>query len=363
MSLASPFPKESTTSIVETTRVIDPAWKNLASAEQPFSGPSQAFHDRWISGSAGRLATTQLSESSHSKSNVSHAPTETRVLGSELSPTTKFAVLSKEASKLPITVHQDLGSPRISGDIRIDQVAIKLSIDGKTLQIGHLKASTFTDAEITLRFLVNRSEVPIIEFAGRIFNTGPENPFMVREGRPLQYIQYKVLFEVGRAIERGSVNQGPVADPVFLPQMVANELADPNEIPEDLRYMSFRYNTNREFEGLESTHPFPSTAELASTNKALTKEARQFFKFFAGLRNVSSEEHREGQIQLWFLKSSGDDVINKNNKEIKSGVVGDVDDMLELIMDANAGQTRLTWYDQGLVWKGYNVNNKIAWML
>ncbi|KAL9123126.1 MAG: hypothetical protein Q9187_000315 [Circinaria calcarea] len=266
-------------------------------------------------------------------------PVGTRILGSLLDAQSKALVIRDENQRL-----RDIPALRLASTlcktetVYVNEAVIGLLSGHATTYIGDLFHSPFLNATITIHLTIDSSGIPSIVLVGHMYDTGARSSFMFEEGREVSYRKYSLRFSIPDCLVPASLELGTVPDVMLLPAFVATSLGDPNEIPENLRYISF-YFKDRIATGFEPSL-MPSTLDMGIKD-AMSADAVKFFKFLCSIAT-----QQEGKVRMWFLAKGGE-----------------VDIMFTKMRSVCARGLPKIWKDHSLIWKAKEVDGRVFWHL
>ena len=234
--------------------------------------------------------------------------------------------------------------------VNFDHFRIKVSrgsLSKKAVEFGSFQGPTFVDAEIDLQLSIQNPEAPTITISGRIYETG--NNYMLRADNRLMRLDYRVQFCVTEHLIADSLDLGFVADnPLIsaaanLPRGVTEQLKDPSQIPENLHYLSFRFNEVMS-EGFDN---FPNPEQCLQDDTSFNEEACIFFTFFGFLASGGADT-----VELWFLHKDAQHAANINN-------------IFSKMEKAHGGQLKTKqWKNREHLWERVVIEGgKMAWKL
>ena len=292
-----------------------------------------------VIGRKGRSGSAEQSDQSETSSpTVQNPPVGTRILGSLLDPQSKALVLRRNQRLPEIPTLRFASTLSKTETVYINEAVIGILKGHTTTYTGDLIRSPFRNATITIHLEIDSSGMPSILLVGHIYDTGARSSFMFEEGREVSYRQYSLRFNLPDYLLPGSLELGTVPDVMLLPTFVAASLSDPNEVPENLRYIAFHFK-DRVATGFDSKS-MPNAHDMVSED-GMSADAVKFFKFMGYFA-----AQQEGSVRVWFLAKGGE-----------------VDEMFTKMRAVSAGGLPKAWKDHSVVWKGTEVDGRVFWRL
>ena len=283
-------------------------------------------------------STEQSDQSETSSPSVQNARVGTRILGSLLDPQSKALVLKRNQRPQDIPTLRLASTLSKNETVYINEAVIGILRGHITTYIGDLTRSPFRNATITIHLTIDSSGMPSIFLVGHIYDTGARSSFMFEEGREVSYRKYSLQFAIPDCLVPGSLELGTVPDVMLLPTSVAASLRDPNEVPDNLRYMAFHFK-DRVATGFD-TKLMPNAHDMVSED-GMSADAIKFFKFMGYFA-----AQQEGSVRVWFLAKGGE-----------------VDELFTKMRAVSAGGLPKVWKDRTVVWKATEVDGRVFWRL
>lgn len=292
-----------------------------------------------VVGKSWRSQSTEQSDQSETLSpNVRNPPVGTRTLGSLLDPQSKALILRRNQRPQDIPTLRLASTISKNETVYINEAVIGVFRGHTTTYIGDLIRSPFRNATLTIHLTIDSCGIPSILLVGHIYDTGARPSFMFEEGREVSYRKYSLRFDIPDCLVSGSLELGTVSDVMLLPASVATSLGDPNEVPDDLRYIAFHFK-DRVATGFD-TMLMPNARDMVSED-AMSADAIKFFKFMGYFA-----AQQEGRVRVWFLAKGGE-----------------VDNMFTKMRAVSAGGLPKVWKDRSVVWKATEVDGRVFWRL
>ena len=318
--------------------------QDLQKITEPLDNQKETFQSilERVDGIGKKLRSESTEESDERKTwtlSGRESPVGTRILGSLLDAQSKALVIRDENQRL-----RDIPALRFASTlckpetVYVDEAVIGLLSGRATTYIGDLFRSPFQNATIAIHLTIDSLGVPSIILVGLMYDTGARSSFMFEEGREVSYRKYSLRFSIPDCLVPATLELGIVPDVMLLPAFVAASLGDPNEVPENLRYISFHFK-DRIATGFEP-RLMPNALDMV-TEGALSADAVKFFEF---MRSVAAQQ--EGEVRVWFLAKGGE-----------------VDGMFTKMRDVGARGVPKIWKDHSVIWKAKEVDGRVFWHL